>query len=245
MIKVNGHTITPTIFPDKTSQVWKLPDDWVCIADNIITWEFENEAEFLHLAQLNDLIQATTGSNSILDLPYLPYARQDKEISNKSTFALRTFADLLNTLKFKEVRVKDPHNVELSKSLIKNLQEFMPDVIPLLVELHAAPVYPDSGAAKRYGADSKSICCEKVREPLTGKIEGLTVTGTVEPRPYLIIDDICDGGRTFIEVAKKLYEAGATEVHLYISHGIFSKGLEPLREAGIKRIFTYKGEVLP
>jgi ribose-phosphate pyrophosphokinase len=244
MIKLNGHLVTPTIFPDHTSQVWKLEPNWVCVVDNVITWEFEAEAEFLHLAQLNDLIQATTGSSSILELPYLPYARQDKDISNTATFALRTFADLLNTLKFKEIRVKDPHNVALSKQLIKNLEPLMPNVSSLLAELNALPVYPDAGAAQRYGAGFDSIICDKVREPLAGKIEGITVIGKVEPKTYLIIDDIVDGGRTFIEVAKKLYEAGAIEVHLYCTHGIFSKGLEPLREAGIKRIFTYKGEIL-
>src|ERR1700681_3834586 len=115
----------------------------------------------------------------------------------------------LNALRFKEIIVKDPHNLSLSEYLIKNLKPLMPNVVSLLVDLHAAPVYPDSGAAKRYGADLKSIMCEKVREPLTGKIEGLTISGTIEPKAYLIIDDICDGGRTFIEVAKKLYEAGA------------------------------------
>ena len=62
MIKLNGHIITPTIFPDKTSQVWKLEQDWFFPTNNVITWEFENEAEFMQLAQLNDLVQATCGS---------------------------------------------------------------------------------------------------------------------------------------------------------------------------------------
>jgi ribose-phosphate pyrophosphokinase len=243
MIKLNGHIVTPTIFPDKTSQVWKLPDDWFNPVDNTIMWEFENEAEFMHVAQLKELIYSLSGPRCVLELPYLPYARQDKPVTNQSTFAFRTFASLLNALQFREVVVFDPHNLQFSY-LIQNVNPIMPNVAPLLEKLHAAPVYPDSGAAKRYKADSTAIHCEKIREPLTGKIEGLTVIGTVEPKAYLIIDDICDGGRTFIEVAKKLYEAGATEVHLYISHGIFSKGLEPLREAGIKRIFTRNGEVI-
>jgi hypothetical protein len=34
-------------------------------------------------------------------------------------------------------------------------------------------------------------------------------------------------------------------VHLYVTHGIFSRGLAPLRESGIKRIFTHKGEEKP
>jgi len=241
MIKLNGYLITPTIFPYKSSQVWKIPTEYFSLDSNTILWEFENEAEFLHVAQLKSLLNPM--ATCILDLPYLPYARQDKTENNVSTTAFFPFSYLLNCLGFSKVIVKDPHNINVTKAKIKNVEIIMPDLISLLVDLKAAPVYPDKGAAVRYGADSLSITCDKVREPLTGKIEGITVHGAVEPRTYLIIDDICDGGRTFIEVAKKLYEAGAAEVHLYITHGIFSKGLEPLREAGIKRIFTRKGEV--
>ena len=33
--------------------------------------------------------------------------------------------------------------------------------------------------------------------------------------------DICDGGRTFIELAKVLKDNGAKRVTLYVTHGIF------------------------
>jgi ribose-phosphate pyrophosphokinase len=41
---------------------------------------------------------------------------------------------------------------------------------------------------------------------------------------YVIADDICDGGRTFIELAKELRGMGAQIVHLYVTHGFFTKG---------------------
>lgn len=244
MIKLNGHLITPTIFPDKTSQVWKLPEDWFLagLHFNTITWEFENEAEFMHVAQLQTLLQRFS-MGTTLELPYLPYARQDKDISNVATFSLHTFATLLNSLRFAEVKTFDPHNAELSKKLINNLSITMPNYQHILWQLQAYPVFPDKGAALRYGAKLVDVVCDKIREPLTGAITGISISGTIINGSYLIIDDICDGGRTFIEVAKKLYEAGAKEVHLYVSHGIFSKGLDVLHDAGIKRIFTRNGEV--
>ena len=64
----------------------------------------------------------------------------------------------------------------------------------------------------------------------------------IQNKTILIIDDICDGGMTFKLTAERLKELGAKEVHLYVTHGIFSKGLETLRESGIDRIFTRKGE---
>ena len=54
-------------------------------------------------------------------------------------------------------------------------------------------------------------------------------------RRILIVDDICDGGATFVGLAKELRAAGAKKVYLYVTHGIFSKGL-PLE--GIDKVFT-------
>src|SRR5689334_7783330 len=108
MIKLNGNEITPTIFPDGTSQVWKLypkPKNLV----NVVEWKFENEAEFLHLAQLKHLIDSF-GGKCFLEISYLPYARQDKETSNETTFALNPFSDLLNSLNFEGVSIFDPHS---------------------------------------------------------------------------------------------------------------------------------------
>lgn len=244
MIKLNGHVIVPTIFPDNSSQVWKIPKSYFHKKENVIKWEFENEGEFMQLAQLKVLLDVQFFAKVVLDLPYLPYARQDKEITNESTFALYPFSLLLNSLRFNEIRIIDPHNVKLTNHLINNVKYTMPNIKPLLKKLKALPVYPDVGAAKRYDAHIQALRCEKIREPLTGAITDLKVIGKVKHTNYLIQDDLIDGGRTFIEVAKKLYEKGAKNVYLYGSHGIFSKGLQPLLDVGIRRIFTYKGEVV-
>ena len=46
----------------------------------------------------------------------------------------------------------------------------------------------------------------------------------------MIVDDTCDGGRTFIELAKVLRARNAGKIELYVTHGIFSKGLKELSE---------------
>jgi len=56
MIYLNGQPIEVTIFPDKTSQVWKIPEHFFSYK-NEITWEFESESEFIHLAQLVALLK--------------------------------------------------------------------------------------------------------------------------------------------------------------------------------------------
>ena len=45
------------------------------------------------------------------------------------------------------------------------------------------------------------------------------------------MDDICDGGRTFIELAKAIRASRPTaEVYLVVTHGIFSNGFAELKK---------------
>jgi len=49
--------------------------------------------------------------------------------------------------------------------------------------------------------------------------------------PILICDDLCDAGGTFIGEAKYLRENGISNpLNLFVGHGLFTKGLEPLLE---------------
>lgn len=253
MILLNEYTIKPTIFPDGTSQVWKIPPKALEPKyDHKVEWIFENEAEFLHLAQLKILLDEINPSKTIqLYLPYLPYGRQDKIISNSTTFALCAFSYLLNALDFDAVTCMDPHSA-MPSSCITN---FYP-IYPLAMVQNAFNItksdlvcYPDKGALTKYSGfkdkiyDFPNIYAEKIRDQSTGTILSMEVKGGICGRSILIVDDICDGGMTFIMLTKRLLELGAREVNLFVSHGIFSKGLEPLLEAGIKRIFTKEREI--
>jgi ribose-phosphate pyrophosphokinase len=251
MIKLNGHIVKPTIFPDGTSQVWDLPTDKVCNPNAKIEWRFENEAEIMHVLQLADLCNAcTAGVDKVsLHIPTLPYARQDKNINNHSTFALRTFLQVLTVgEKFKKITTVDVHNPSsLRYTNIENIlpheriKEVIEEVKPDLI------CFPDAGASLR-GYNTLGITSfnlEKRRNQKTGEIEGLKTALPLNLKGLniLLVDDLCDGGRTFIEAAKVLYKMGASGVSLYTSHGIYSKGVKVLKDAKIKRIFNFEGEV--
>jgi ribose-phosphate pyrophosphokinase len=67
------------------------------------------------------------------------------------------------------------------------------------------------------------------------------VYGTEEQlkdKHVIIVDDICDGGRTFIELAKVLKSNKVKNITLFVTHGIFSKGVDALFENGIDNIIT-------
>lgn len=259
MLTVNGIKVIPTIFPDKTSQVWKLP-----LADiekrhengiATIVWDFESEAEFMHLAQLRQLLKTELKCAVILSIRYLPYARQDKHVSNEATFALRSFLGLLSILQFDAILLFDPHSHVAEDVLYylgtKVFVHYPVEGVKLVTEKCEIDLYcyPDKGALEKYSRlykDRSYIYGKKVRDQLTGRIEKYDLeTGDhdVVGKNVLIVDDICDGGATFVLLAKELLSKGAGKVVLFVTHGLFSKGTEVLFESGISRIFTKDGEV--
>lgn len=181
--------------------------------------------------------------------PYFPYARQDRYIADYEPFNLKVFCDLLNSQKFDSVKIYDPHS-DVVSALIDNCKvihqwDIADCVIPreYLFDFSTLWVSPDSGAFKKVSKlarNSPQICIGvKIRDE-KGEI---ILTKVYSPVPIkdktcVIVDDICDGGRTFIELAKVLKAEGAKKIVLYVTHGIFSKGLGVLKEAGIDHIYT-------
>lgn len=247
MIKLNGNRIVATKFPDKTSQIWKLPDDLIQ-SDNQIIWDFESESELVQLIQLQCLIQRYNGK-SALTMPYLPYARQDKPVSNSETFALRSFLNIIRQLEFTTVSAFDPHNESVVKEYLNNFIALSPvhAIVHAISSVQPDVIcYPDAGAKARYSKllDHKHVYANKVRHQTSGCITSIEVHGNCADKSILIVDDICDGGMTFIKIAEALKaQYNIKEISLYVSHGLFTRGTEVLRQAGIQRIFTQYGEV--
>jgi len=245
MFKIDGEQIDVTIFPDNTSQVWKIPEKFFSANHVSIEWEFSHEGEFMQLAQIKELLYDKNITASLY-MPYLPYGRQDKLVDNKSTFALRPFVKLLNMFNFTYVAVLDAHS-PVAGELIHNFRDLTAKPYVNSVASVIKPdmfCYPDAGAMRKYSEmfNMPFAIGEKVRDQETGLITSYALDGDVERKKILIVDDICDGGMTFKILAKKLLDAGAHRVDLYVTHGIFSKGLRTLRGFGIDRIFTRKGE---
>lgn len=238
----------PTKFPDNTSQIWNVRGLEATTDVTRIEWDFENENEFMWLAQLVMLCRMYS-SDIELHMPYLPYARQDKDLSNKATFALHTFAKLINDLEFSKVTCIDPHS-QIAGKLIKNFAASYPaEIVEQIYKLVGADVvcFPDGGAKDKYTRffSLPWVWAAKSRDAFTGQIKSYTLHAELplKGKTVLIVDDICDGGATFIALATALKEsAGVKNIHLYVTHGLFSRGIGALRKAGIKRVFTREGE---
>jgi ribose-phosphate pyrophosphokinase len=180
-----------------------------------------------------------------LRLDYVPYARQDRVCNQGEPLSIKVFADLLNSCGFSDVCIMDPHS-NVTPALIDNCsicdQWNIIKESSLIGDIKSGklvPVAPDKGAtAKVEMLGFDYIQGNKVRDLATGKLSGFSFQGDVVGKNLIIIDDICDGGGTFIGLTKVLLEAGAASVDLYVTHGIFSKGREILHEGGIRNIYT-------
>ena len=172
----------------------------------------------------------------MLELPYVPYARQDRVCNPGEALSIEAFADVINMLKYDLVQITDPHSA-VTPAVIKNCHILTQiDVFEGIKDSfrEITIVAPDQGAtkkceefAKRVGA-AGVITCSKTRELSTGKITGMTVDGPddMSHLNLLVLDDICDGGRTFIELAQLLKPRSPKSLELAVTHGIFSKGFE-------------------
>ena len=74
------------------------------------------------------------------------------------------------------------------------------------------------------------IQASKRRDVATGKLSGFAVDLPEGEGNYLVVDDICDGGGTFMGLADAAHasEYRAT-LDLFVTHGVFSKGVGPLQ----------------
>ncbi|SFE32246.1 ribose-phosphate pyrophosphokinase [Phytobacter palmae] len=209
--------------------------------------------DFMLLAQLTDAVRhATDITVSHLELAWLPWARQDRHMVNGDSFALKVFANQLNVLNFDKVFLLDPHS-DAAAAAINNSVVIAQETCLMKSETlrqaistgKLTLVAPDAGAlkkihnvAKASGARDYAILT-KERDVATGNLTGFAlVSGDVAGKDVLIVDDLCDAGGTFIGSAQVLRDAGARSVSLYVTHGVFSKGVENLLNNGIDAIYT-------
>lgn len=207
--------------------------------------------DILRLLNVVDALRRDNDTPIRLFMPYVPYSRQDRACNAGEAFSLKVFANLINAQNFKDVTICDPHS-DVVPAVFNNVKVISQlDIIDRFAAFRdsilkgASFIAPDSGANKKtsnlaaYFGHAAFLRADKLRDLDTGNIkETLVYADDLSGQTVVIVDDICDGGRTFIELAKVLKSKNASKVVLYVTHGIFSKGVKPLFEGGIDEIYT-------
>lgn len=198
---------------------------------------------------------ASECSKRYLSLPYLPHARADRRFETGNSFPLDIFTKAIQALSFDEVFLYDAHsdyfydNCRVQIIEAKQWQCFLAAGVNVISG--DILIAPDKGARKKIvelqqHLDNKMIAtfvveASKKRDKETGRIIETTLSDNcdVKGKRCIIVDDLADGAGTFIPLAEKLKEAGASQVDLYVTHGIFAKGLDILKEF-IDNVYCYQ-----
>lgn len=192
-----------------------------------------------------DALWERTGVRPCLVLPFIPGARQDRlNPSGDFLFTAKSIAAMINARNLPSVTVLDPHS-EVAPALIDRCR-----VVHAVQCINPPPgkyqavVSPDAGAEKRASMVASKlgvplIHAWKSRDVASGAISGfgfdartvsfLNDDGRSRTRRLLVVDDICDGGGTFTGLAREIKrQSEAVDLHLWTTHGIYSKGMGEL-----------------
>jgi ribose-phosphate pyrophosphokinase len=188
-----------------------------------------------------------------LYVPYFLGARSDRQFTDGGINYLKdVICPIINSQNYETVTIVDAHS-DVLEACIHNYRKI--DNINLVkfaltdidnkngARERTILVSPDAGALKKmyhvseYFKIENMVIANKHRDIKTGKITHTEVPGlTQEPgsKNFVIIDDICDGGRTFLEIAKTIRKEREDSVfndkiYLVVTHGIFSAGFSELK----------------
>jgi len=181
-----------------------------------------------------------------LYIPYCIGGRSDRKFQEGGLNYVKTvIAPIINSQNFDEVRIMDPHS-DVLEACINNFVKYsnfqlLRMALPEIDNKNDAQericlVSPDAGAYKKvfdvatFFKINKIITASKVRDVNTGKIlrtEVPSIEDHSDEMKYVIVDDICDGGRTFIELATAIKnQKPNAKIYLVVTHGIFSSGFD-------------------
>ncbi|PWR02201.1 phosphoribosylpyrophosphate synthetase [Meridianimarinicoccus roseus] len=191
----------------------------------------DNLMELLIMA---DALRRSSAGRITAVIPYFGYARQDRRTKARTPISAKLVANMITQGGIERVLTMDLHAAQI--------QGFFD--IPV-DNLYASPVFaldiehqfkgrldelmvisPDVGGVARARELAQRIGCplaivDKRREK-AGEVAEMTVIGDVTGKTCIIVDDLCDTAGTLCKAADVLLEAGASEVHSYITHGVMS-----------------------
>ena len=181
-------------------------------------------------------------------VPYLAYARQDKEFLPGEGVTLGVIAHLMRSMGVRRLVTVDIHSAEglalfsfptYSVSAIPNLVEYVKAEMDLK---NPVVMSPDFGGSKRteafaqlYGA--KFLQLSKTRDRATGGVSMKESKLDVTDKEVIIVDDIISQGDTVKAAADAILKQGAKRVLAVCVHGLFvADALQKLEKATVEPI---------
>lgn len=178
---------------------------------------------------LLDAAKKAGANRIILVMPYFGYARQDKQSTNPA----KLIADFLEKLGVNHVITIDLHSDKIEKFFNIPVSNLDPTdlYIPFLNNYdNFIIVAPDKGSINRVQKISNLLNIDLIHMVKTrdtnNNCEMISITGNVEGRNCILIDDIIDSGETIRKAVRFLKEHSALAVSAFITHAVLSSAFK-------------------
>ena len=188
-------------------------------------------------------------SRTFAIMPYMGYARQDKQFLSGEVITMSVVAKMLQSAGAKKVIVIDIHsNTALNhfKIPIENVSA-VPELAKYFKKLNLKNplvVSPDMGGSsrsKKFASLLKTdfIVLKKHRDRKTGRVSIQTAKVDVQGKDLVLVDDIISTGGSIIKAAQFLKKQKCKRVFVACTHGLLVEGAEKkIRKAGVSRIIS-------
>jgi len=182
-------------------------------------------------------------------IPYMGYARQDKQFLSGEVITMSVVAKMLQSAGAKKVIVVDIHsNTALNHFNIptENISA-IPELAKYFKKLNLKNplvVSPDAGGSsrsKKFASLLKSdfIVLKKHRDRKTGRVNIQTTKADVQGKDLIIVDDMISTGGSVIKAAQFLKKQKCKRVFVACTHGLLVGDAEKkIRKAGVSRIIS-------
>ncbi len=181
-----------------------------------------------------DALKRASAKRITAVLPYFGYARQDRKSSPRTPISAKLVANLIVAAGAHRVLTLDLHagqiqgffdipvdNLYAAGEMIGDIQKSFTNGNLMIVSPDVGGVVRARAVAKRLEADLAIV--DKRREK-AGVSEVMNIIGDVSGRNCIMVDDIVDSAGTLCNAASALKQAGASEVHAYVTHAVLSGG---------------------
>ena len=191
-----------------------------------------------------------TSSEVIAVIPYMGYARQDKEFLPGEIVTMSAVAKLFKGVGASEIIAVDIHSeMSLQYFTIKSESvTAIPDLVKYFKKLNLKNpliVSPDQGGrdrAKEFASkfESEYISLEKKRDRKTGKVQIKTKNSDkVANRDIVLVDDMISTGGSIIKATQFLKKQRCRRVYVACTHALLMNDAErKIRKAGVTRIVS-------
>jgi len=188
-------------------------------------------------------------SRTFAIIPYMGYARQDKQFLSGEVITMSVVAKMLQSAGAKKVIVVDIHsNTALNHfnipteniSAVPELANYFKK-LNLKNPLVVSPDVGGSSRSKKFASLLKTdfIVLKKHRDRKTGRVSIQTAKVDVQGKDLILVDDIISTGGSIIKAAQFLKKQKCKRVFVACTHGLLVEDAEKkIRKAGVSRIIS-------